>query len=67
MPPFTFLRPLGAAEDLDISANLTDIVFANQTETVKFDTVLKDLGAGLALIPIVAILEQVAIAKAFCK
>ena len=67
VPPFTFLRPIDAAEDIGISANLTAGLFTNQTETVTFDVILKDLGAGLALIPIVAILEQVAIAKAFCK
>lgn len=29
--------------------------------------ILKDLGTGLAMVPIIAILEQVAIAKAFCE
>lgn len=36
-------------------------------EIVTFDTILSDLGTGLAMVPIIAILEQVAIAKAFCK
>lgn len=34
---------------------------------MTFDTILADLGTGIAMVPIVAILEQVAIAKAFCK
>jgi sodium-independent sulfate anion transporter 11 len=34
---------------------------------VTFDTILSDLGMGLAMVPIIAILEQVAIAKAFCE
>jgi sodium-independent sulfate anion transporter 11 len=52
------------------SANWTDII-ANQTyELVSFGTIVSDLGTGLVLVPVIAILEQVAIAKAFsngCK
>ena len=39
----------------------------NGTETVTFLAILSDLGTGLVMIPIIAILEQVAIAKAFGK
>jgi len=39
----------------------------NGTESVTFLAILADLGTGLAMIPIIAILEQVAIAKAFGK
>jgi len=52
------------------SANWTDVI-ANQTyELVSFGTIVSDLGTGLILVPVIAILEQVAIAKAFsngCK
>lgn len=33
---------------------------------VTFVDILSDIGSGLVMIPIIAILEQVAIAKAFC-
>lgn len=36
-------------------------------EIVTFDVILQDLGTGLIMIPAIAILEQVAIAKAFCE
>lgn len=39
----------------------------NDFEEVSFLTILKDLGPAMVLVPVVAILEQVAIAKAFCK
>lgn len=67
VPPFNFERP----EDDDFTppiGNWTDNDGGNQTyETVTFDAILKDLGPGMILVPVVAILEQVAIAKAFCK
>jgi hypothetical protein len=46
--------------------NWTEIAQQEPTyTTVNFGVILKDLGAGLALVPIIAILEQIAIAKAF--
>ena len=36
-------------------------------ETVTFDVILNDFGPGMILVPVIAVLEQVAIAKAFCK
>lgn len=46
--------------------NWTEITQQEPTyTTVNFGVILKDLGAGLALVPIIAILEQIAIAKAF--
>ena len=46
-------------------SNWTDLVGNVTYEWVSFDTMLSDYGAGLALVPIIAILEQIAIAKAF--
>jgi sodium-independent sulfate anion transporter 11 len=57
LPPFSFERPVSN------SSNSTN----PDTEWVTFDTILSDLGMGLAMVPIIAILEQVAIAKAFCE
>lgn len=47
------------------SFNWTEIVQEPTYTTVTFGVILKDLGAGLVLVPIIAILEQIAIAKAF--
>ncbi|XP_046455001.1 sodium-independent sulfate anion transporter-like isoform X2 [Daphnia pulex] len=55
LPPFSFERPVSN------SSNSSNPEF----ELVTFDTILSDLGMGLAMVPIIAILEQVAIAKAF--
>lgn len=61
LPPFSYERPVSNSS------------ISNSTgphpgfELVTFDTILSDLGTGLAMVPIIAILEQVAIAKAFCK
>ena len=57
LPPFSFERPVSN------SSNSTN----PDTEWVTFDTILSDLGMGLAMVPIIAILEQVAIAQAFCE
>jgi sodium-independent sulfate anion transporter 11 len=57
LPPFSFERPVSN------SSNSSNPEF----ELVTFDTILSDLGMGLAMVPIIAILEQVAIAKAFCE
>ncbi len=57
LPPFSFERPVSN------SSNSSNPDF----ELVTFDTILSDLGMGLAMVPIIAILEQVAIAKAFCE
>ena len=65
LPPFSFERPLDPYIAYNASSNWTDILRDNQTETVTFGHILSDLGAGLALVPVIAILEQVAIAKAF--
>lgn len=35
--------------------------------TIGFDEILSDLGSGLIFLPLVAILANVAIAKAFCE
>lgn len=36
-------------------------------ETINFIDMAKDLGSGIFVIPIVAVLQNIAIAKAFCK
>lgn len=66
IPPFSFERN---DEEFPSSFNWTDVSDANNrtSEVVTFDAILKDFGPGMILVPIVAILEQVAIAKAFCK
>ena len=38
---------------------------ANGTEVIGFGAVASELGAAIGLIPLIAILEQIAIAKAF--
>lgn len=61
IPPFTFNRPAeGSSQNQGYNAT-----FATENETVSFDMALKEFGAGLVLVPVIAILEQVAIAKAF--
>lgn len=65
IPPFSFERP----EEEFASSNWTDSDSDNQTsyELVTFPEILKDMGPGMVLVPVIAILEQVAIAKAFSK
>jgi len=36
-------------------------------EEVNFSGMLSDIGSGLIILPLIAILENMAIAKAFCK
>ncbi len=45
------------------SINRTDV--SNNTEWLSFPEICSELGAAIGLIPLIAILEQVAIAKAF--
>ena len=66
-PQFTYEREVTPMVPYNSTSNWTDIVANETAETVTFDVILKDLGAGIGLVPIIAILEQVAIAKAFCK
>ncbi|KAI9564136.1 hypothetical protein GHT06_007874 [Daphnia sinensis] len=63
IPPFSFERP----EEEFAPSNWTDSDSDNQTsyELVTFPEILKDMGPGMILVPVIAILEQVAIAKAF--
>lgn len=65
IPPFTFERP----DEEFAPSNWTDSDSGNQTsyEVVTFPEILKDMGPGMVLVPVIAILEQVAIAKAFSK
>lgn len=57
LPPFSFERPISNSS----LSNSTDPGF----ELVTFETIVSDLGMGLVMVPMIAILEQVAIAKAF--
>lgn len=67
-PNFSVPRPVIGSYSSDETSPVNNLTSPNETtETMAVTEVLRDLGAGLALIPIVAILEQVAIAKAFCK
>ncbi len=50
----------------NLTNNWTDIVTNVTSEWVSFGDVLSDFGFGFVLVPVVAILEQIAIAKAFC-
>lgn len=59
LPPFSFERPISNSS----LSNSTDPGF----ELVTFETIVSDLGMGLVMVPMIAILEQVAIAKAFCN
>jgi len=65
LPPFSFARPVESRIKHNESFNWTETVQESTYITVTFDVILKDLGAGLALVPVIAILEQIAIAKAF--
>jgi sodium-independent sulfate anion transporter 11 len=47
------------------SINKTDTEDGNSTVLLSFPEICSDLGAAIGLIPLIAILEQVAIAKAF--
>ena len=61
LPPFNFERPIS-------NSSISNSSDPNPGyELVTFNTIIKDLGMGLVMVPIIAILEQVAIAKAFCK
>ncbi|XP_057371356.1 sodium-independent sulfate anion transporter-like isoform X2 [Daphnia carinata] len=63
IPPFSFERP----DEEFVPSNWTDSDSDNQTsyDLVTFPEILKDMGPGMILVPVIAILEQVAIAKAF--
>jgi sodium-independent sulfate anion transporter 11 len=65
LPPFSFARPVESLIKHNESFNWTETAQEPKYITVTFDVILKDLGAGLALVPVIAILEQIAIAKAF--
>lgn len=65
LPPFSFARPVESLIKHNESFNWTETAQEPTYITVTFDVILKDLGAGLALVPVIAILEQIAIAKAF--
>ena len=65
IPSFTLERP----NEEFTPSNWTDSDSDNQTsyEVITFPEILKDMGPGMILVPVIAILEQVAIAKAFSK
>lgn len=65
VPPFSFARPVESLIKHNESFNWTETAQEPTYITVTFDVILKDLGTGLALVPVIAILEQIAIAKAF--
>lgn len=41
--------------------------FVHNNETISFVTICSDLGSGIVVVPLVAVLANVAIAKAFCE
>ena len=47
-----------------IPANASDV---EPNEEIGFGEMIQELGAAIIIIPIIAILESIAIAKAFCK
>lgn len=47
--------------------SLPPFQFQHNNETVTFITICSDLGSGIVVVPLVAVLANVAIAKAFCK
>ena len=47
-----------------LPANTTD---GEPEEDINFGEMVQELGAAIIIIPIIAILESIAIAKAFCK
>ena len=57
VPPFT-LPPFS------IPANATP---GQPEEEISFGSMMSELGSAIIIIPIIAILESIAIAKAFCK
>ena len=57
VPPFT-LPPFS------IPANATH---GQPEEEISFGSMMSELGSAIIIIPIIAILESIAIAKAFCK
>ena len=66
MPEFSYERLVEPMILLNTTSNWTDILPNKTFEVVDFGTIVGDLGTGLAVVPMIAILEQVAIAKAFC-
>ncbi len=67
LPPFGFERPVDQIIPFNTTNNWTDSITNVTTEWVSFGDIMSDFGFGFVLVPVVAILEQVAIAKAFCK
>jgi len=65
LPQFSYERLVEPMIALNTTSNWTDIITNKTFEAVTFNTIVNDLGTGLAIIPMIAILEQVAIAKAF--
>jgi sodium-independent sulfate anion transporter 11 len=65
IPPFTIQRP----KEEFTPSNWTDSDSYNQSsyDVITFPEILKDMGPGMILVPVIAILEQVAVAKAFSK
>lgn len=47
--------------------SLPPFQFQHNNETVTFIQICSDLGSGILVVPLVAVLANVAIAKAFCK
>jgi len=41
--------------------------FSNGNYTVTFTDMCSEMGAGIAILPLVAMLEVIAVCKAFCK
>jgi sodium-independent sulfate anion transporter 11 len=41
--------------------------FSNGNHTVTFTEMCSEMGAGLIILPLVAMLENIAVCKAFCK
>ena len=66
LPQFSYERLVEPMIALNTTSNWTDIITNKTFEAVTFNTIVNDLGTRLAIIPMIAILEQVAIAKAFC-
>lgn len=63
-PPF---KLSGKVEPGVPQFELPPFQFEHGNETVSFLTICTDLGSGIVVVPLVAVLANVAIAKAFCR
>lgn len=66
VPPFTFEAVAIVIPSDENGVGNSSLIFEGKTTTqaVSFFKIVQDLGTGLIMVPVIAILEQVAIAKA---